>query len=517
MFGRDLARVAVYQEIFDKSSFSGSDHGAKHIHNNIDNANKLHRHMDANDYSRKDKFLEHVIHFYHDIGYTTGMATRNFSASKDHPLIGAKIIEEQKPYFEKYLDAESYDILHKCVLYHAIAMPNLTHTEEKQGAHYEMIRAVTSISDACAVTYDRKTQEFWEQPQAVRALARLKFFLVQFPQYQASLSSDKIATNEWHGLNKDEPMDRMAHDVFQGVKQELRDLVNSADISEDKKDLFRQAIEQQFNGFTANVTLGQYGGVLTDVDVVVNPNGMARGGEGPKYQPKFVLAPSLVYGVLNDLFGADQANRAFKALCEEFGGDVKDIQGSLVSMAKAMQNKEAVQPRTVVTGNAVMEIAPNYEIDLDTHKHYKHLEEMQAGLARVTSELVDVYGSAEIGLEAKMNLFNQFQDVRKEKTPLDVFMRESIQPFMSMYTGARQEDTRALLQDPQFKQHMETIQKMDRELSQVPEKERTQKAREADLLYERLCGRIKLIILSDTELGFMAGTVHKEERVAVGG
>lgn len=492
IFARDLARVAVYQEIFDKSSFSGSDHGSKHIHNNIENAEGLHEHMDKEDYTSKDQFMEHIVHFYHDIGYTVGLATKNFLCSKDHPMVGAKMIEENRAYFEKYLDAESYEVLHKCVLYHAIAVPTLTPSQDHKELDYELVRAVTSISDACAVTYDRKTQEFWEQPRAVRALARLKFFLTQFPSYSKSLAHDNIAKDPWYGLNKDNTLDRIAHDIFQGVKKELHDLVDeNRSISEEKRDLFRQAIENQFNGFTANVTLGQYGGVLTGVESLRNPNGIAAGGEGPKYLPKFIMAPSLIYGVLNDLFGEDQANRAFKALCEEFGGNVKDLSSALNAMAKAMSKNEQLEPKLIPTGNAVYQI--ECKQDIDSHKHHKahkHLKEMRQSLKLVTTELLEVYGAVDVDIDTKKKLLEDFSQVREGKVALEDYMR-GLQALPAQ--PQRVENMEFLLSDS-FKADLRKLQELDR-VNKF----------EADLLYAKMKERVQFALLSDKEIEFMLG------------
>lgn len=368
IFTRNLARAVVYQEYYDKSSFSGSDHGAKHVHNNIEGSKGLHKHMKRGiDYTSKDEFIEQIIHIYHDIGYTVGLATKNFSCSKDHPLVGAKIIEENKDYFTKYLDNDSYKMLHKGILYHAIMYPNLS-PKEKNGFNPDLIRGATSISDACAVFYDRKTQEFWEEPKAVLALAKLKMFMTLFPKYASILADNEIMINEWNKLDPNDPMDRIAHDLFQRIKQELNQIVDDkSTISPEKKQLYKQAIQQQFNAFKANVTLGQYAGALINIDAVRNQNSEFE--NVPKFLPKFAIAPSYLYEIIRDLFGEEQATRAFGSLCKEFGFDIKNLTPYLNEMATQQTNSK---PIIVDGGVAQYEIHP--EAPSDSNKHRKKIE-----------------------------------------------------------------------------------------------------------------------------------------------
>lgn len=425
IFSRNLVRATVYQETWDKSSFSGSDHGSKHIHNNIQTAKGLHSTMEKADFTSKDEFIEHIVHIYHDIGYTVGLATSNFCCSKDHPLVGAKIIEANREYFVKYLDTDAYETIHESILYHAVVYPNLTpaETESLRGkVDRRLIRAVTSISDACATTYERKTQEFWEQPRAILALARLKFFLIQFPQYKSSIGSDQIAQDEWFGLDKTNPMDVITHDFFQEIKKELHDLVNTnSDMSDDKKVLFRQAIDQQFNAFKADVTLGQYGGVLLALESVENDkfNPETKGKE-PKYLPKIKMAPSLVYGVLKDLFGKDQANKAFASLSAEFGGSVKDLENEINHMAEARLRGQHPEPKTIPIGIARFEIGNTF----DVRKSHKHVRKIERHLSDVHMKLTAIHHDTQISLEKRKKIFNDFKEMCENKIDFSRFLAE---------------------------------------------------------------------------------------------
>lgn len=361
VFVRNLARALVYQEIFDKSVFSGSDHGAKHAFNNIKGSHGLHRHMEKGvDYSDKDEFMEEVIHIYHDIGYSVGLAGFNFSCSKDHPMIGARFIEANHDYFAHYLDEDSTKSLFEGVLYHSIMQADMR--QER--------RAVVSISDACALTYERKTQAFWEKPEAVSLIAKLKLFYVMFPPKESESNKKKC------------------EEYVEVIRKELFDLVaKETGLSDDTRELFRQAIENQFNSMSCDFPLGQYGGVLVDVAaerLPANPDNM-------KYKPHFIMAPSLIYGLLKDLFGEDQASRAFGNLCEEFGLDRRSLNHSL---ERAVASLETTPPggfhETVDRAAAAFTILNSRDPQLGRRQEHGHFPEMQASLHVLSQRLAKV-------------------------------------------------------------------------------------------------------------------------------
>lgn len=409
VLGCDLIRMAVYQEIFDKASFSGSDHGSKHIHHNIKNAESIHHNMQLHvDYSDKDRFLEHLIHFYHDIGYTVGLAGKSFACCKDHPFIGAKMIEENREYFEHHLDKESTDVLWNAVLLHAIAMPNLSPGSSAiKGLHPSMVRAVTSISDACAVTYDRKTQEFWEQPTTLLALISLRLFLTMYPQYIGKLSHS--GKDEWHQLDKTNPMDIFAHDVFQHTKRILFKAVDRYQIPESKKELFRQAISQQFNSLTTAVTLGQFGAILTGVSAVINP---LTGNANPKFLPQFGLAPSIIYGTLHDLFGEELAQASFKKLVDEFSGDLHVLAKEINETARKQSLAPSDSAKAIKTGNASF-IIHKYDLVATNNEHF---DQMQKALVQVANKINSVYHGKLVSLREKNKVVQELKAFRLGKS-----------------------------------------------------------------------------------------------------
>lgn len=430
ILGRDLIRFAVYQEIFDKSSFSGSDHGSKHIHNNIDNAQSLHDNMKMSvDYTKKDMLIERLIHFYHDVGYTVGLAGKSFSCCKDHPLIGAKLIEENQSYFEHYLDKESFEVLWNGVLLHAIALPDLTpDARPVNGIYPGMVRAITSISDACAVTFDRKTQEFWEQPTTLIALVRLRLFLTKYPQYISKLSP--IGKDEWELLDKENPLDVLAHDVFQHTKHILFKAVEKSNVPSNKKELFRQAILQQFNSFTTATTLGQFGGMLVGVSSFKNEE---MGPDAPKFYPQFDMAPSIIYGTLHDLFGPDIAQASFKKLVDEFSGDLGALAHEIDQVAGKNVHHQNKASQGIKTGNARFKIVKQREIAAENI----HLNEMQRSLQQVIQKVDSVVRSQYMSLAQKNRVMRDFisfrQGTLKECRSFPDFISEFILPNLDIH------------------------------------------------------------------------------------
>lgn len=502
ILARDVLRVIVYQELFDKGSFTGSDHGSKHVHHNCANADGLHEHMHASDYTAKDRFLEHFIHAYHDTGYTVGLAAANFACCKDHPFIGAKMIEENREYFVALLDESSVEVLHDSILCHAIALPDLTPDQEmRDGIHPNLVRAVTSISDACAVTYDRKTQEFWEQPEALIALTRLKLFLTQYPRYKSVLSNPQIIQNEWAGLDDKNPLDILAHDIFQGTKESLLQAADNYPLAPDRRELFKQAIRSQFNAFTANVTIGQYGAVLTGIQSVSNED---AGFGDPKYLPQFNMAPSIIYGVLRDLFGQDQAQEAFKKLLSEFGGDISDISDDITQMAEAIAEQRKVASTPKRSGVAFFNIQPVFDVFLPIKEkdkaHKKHLEVLQQGLVDVTREVGAIYQKSPIDVKTKAEIIQELQRIKNGES------QKSLQTFLDELTARPKRYT------PQQKSFLREFYSKAVQFDRVIESFRSgeHEDKENERLFSDLQDAIIMCFISDEEYAFMVKDVKNK-------
>jgi hypothetical protein len=422
-FAQDLIRFSVYQEIYDKASFSGSDHGSKHIHHNIDNAEGINGGINAEDKTDKDRLMERLVHIFHDVGYTTGLSGKSFDCSKDHPFIGAKMIDLNREYFMKYLDdKETVDVLRDCILYHAICSVNFDPKDVKgegiQKMHPSMIRAVTSVSDACAVTFDRKTQEFWEQPACLIALSRLRLFLAQFPQYTLRMANREKFLGE--AVKSDNPLDKVAGEVLSHTLSELFQAVdNFKYVDEDKKGLFRQAITEQFNSFTTIKTFDQYGAVLERVSAEQEEPTAG----GPKYLPLIVIAPSILYGLLYGLYGEEQAQGGIKKLLEEFGADIKKIKPALeLAVKKKLQKAEKIKDGCC---HAQVVNMHEHEFHVPPEDQFKTLDahaiELHAKVAEFADNLNKIYDASQVFSWSKRDqALKELKAFRKAAPPVGV-------------------------------------------------------------------------------------------------
>ncbi len=320
------ARTMAYQEYYDKAAFTGSDHGTKHIHHNILMANQFVdgiKTLSSSDVKKKDVFAIQLVHIFHDFGYSTGLAGINFNACKDHPIVSAAFLNANKQFFVDILDEDTYDAVVRSVQNHAIIRPDFTPDQGRflrtftSNVQSNLVRALTSTSDSCALTADRKTQEFWEDLEAIKIAARLKVFVTNHPEYQDKFSPPPPQSYKENYrdqlLNSTNPMDRLAAEIYDSVLDDLKGLIHdNPNLHPDLKERFMHAIEEQFSYFAANMVVGQFGAVLEGVGVRRNE------GAGPKYLPEFDISPSSLYAILEVGFSEKEAFAAFKKLLDEF-------------------------------------------------------------------------------------------------------------------------------------------------------------------------------------------------------
>lgn len=422
VFCRDMARNAVYQVVFDKKSFSGSDHGVLHVHHNIENGDHMHTHMAEGDMTPRARLLSRVMHFYHDIGYSVGSG-KDFDVMKDHPFVGAAFIEANRDYFDHYLGSEETNILRDSILYHAIVSFDSNVDDD-----LAMVRFTTSNSDACAVSSDQKTQSFWrENPETLLALAKLKHFLIIYPEYAGrdKLSHSDIMTKPDSVLDMSNPRDRMAFSVFSSVRQELLDIAAKRQLPEDEKQAFIQAIETNFNAFSGEVVLGQYGAELVDVSVVDNPKFGAENPTEPKYLPAVKMAPSVLYSFLESLYSTDVAGKNIqKVLQEEYyasktaigealeevgsgTADSKIVPSDVAHLELVKQTKtESSKLRPVI---ATLKQQNEMAIPIETRRAFNQVMNVMKDLGTGAKGLADFLGALQV-----------FYQITGENSPLQV-------------------------------------------------------------------------------------------------
>jgi uncharacterized protein (UPF0147 family) len=431
VFCRDLGRAAVYQVIFDKASFTGSDHGVLHIHHNTANGEHMHHHMDEGDMTPRARLLARVMHFYHDIGYSVGETS--FPAKKDHPFIGAAFIDANRGYFDHYLGSDATDIIQKSILYHAIVS-----FESDVGDDLSMVRFTTSNSDACAVTADQKTQSFWrEHPETLKSLARLRHFLMTYPEYagRSKLSSMDIIKHpekvfklkvernppDLSEANFFYPLDFKAWKIFSTVRDELISVAMHQQIPHEEKRAFVEAIEANFNAFSGDIVLAQYGAELREVSVAKNPDAA-----GPKYLPSIDISPSVLFLFLQSAFDGIAGENLRKVLNKEYGAQLEDIDRILddVGTGKADQ---AIVPseyaRLVITKQEKIEVSKKLRSVVATLEQIERIRvphEIRREVNKVVDALNQVSKGADltIFIDAYTNLFDELDPTSELTTGL---------------------------------------------------------------------------------------------------
>src|SRR5690606_2278788 len=125
------------------------------------------------------------------------------------------------------------------------------------------------------------------------------------------------------------------------------------------------------------------------------------------------IAPSLIYGVLNDVFGQDIAAASFKKLVEEFHGDVNGLMEEVEKQAEAQaQGKAGESEFNTGVGVFVVHSGLEKPHTLSVHHRlpsaegkdvlatprpitenpagYEHMEQMKANTERVRAKIAEL-------------------------------------------------------------------------------------------------------------------------------
>ncbi|MEQ8222611.1 MAG: hypothetical protein ABRQ37_09945 [Candidatus Eremiobacterota bacterium] len=346
---RDNARKLAYQTERDKSVFSGSDHGTRHIlEGNMYMADRMIASL-GDRLTAKDKVLIHQIIVDHDIGYTVGVAQakESFDASKDHPLFSTKFVEANKDYYIQKFGEDGYKMIRDGILMHSYPKSEYNSpTDPVKGFNPDMIRSITSTVDALGVTAETKCPAFFRKPEVVTILQKV--------QLNADTHGGKVS-----------PVDLARY------KSELR-AIASKETDTFRRNSYFDAIKNQFNPTTVEMTLGQYTGVLNDITFAEKDG---------KLLPVVDMGISETQAVLGNLFGDQMSTRAFVKAMEDFGVP----KSALADMAKKIRDARTPEERLAIIGNlryesdkAIFRFAPhttaNYEAG-DIHKTFEQLED----------------------------------------------------------------------------------------------------------------------------------------------
>lgn len=310
----DNAAKLTYQNAVDKDVFSGSDHGTRHI---LDGNTRFAKQMIGSlrengvNISAKDEVAIHQVMIDHDLGYTTGaaQAPAGWEASKDHPLVSAKFIEVNKDYYVDKFGENGFSAIHNSVLNHSY--PKLEYqSDSAESIHPGLVRGITSTVDSLGVTVETKTPEFFWNKDAMRSLLKIRLAM--------ETMGGKV------------PADLMAK-----YKEELQ-TVASKEPNADRAAGYSNAVENFFNEFTADNTLGHYAGAVRNVtveqadvdhdDTEVEGASADRGHESHKSLRVVVeMVPSEVLATLGNMFGNKLANQSFMKAMKDLGLDVSRL------------------------------------------------------------------------------------------------------------------------------------------------------------------------------------------------
>ncbi|MFH1426606.1 MAG: hypothetical protein ABIG66_04250 [Candidatus Kerfeldbacteria bacterium] len=351
---RDNARKLAYQTSRDKEVFSGSDHGTKHIlDGNMKFANQMLDSLQKQgvDVSAKDKLFIHQIIIDHDIGYTVGaaQAKKGFEASKDHPLFSTKFVEQNEEYYKDKFGEDGYKMIRDGILYHSYPKTELnTPRSGPDAVNVDLVRSVTSIVDGLGVTAETKTPAFFQKPEAISTLMKLRLAMEA-------------------GATKDNPS------LLDTYKADLREIADK-EPNEKRRTQFGKAIDDFFNEYTAEVTLGHYTGVVQEVGVTM---------QGDKFVPHVKAKMSRIHALLGDMFGGKLEGQAFMKAMQEFGVESNEMNRFGLELEIARKNAIIREkPLQMRSETAVFEVDSRF------------IEETDNQYADIEAAISEVYGTS---------------------------------------------------------------------------------------------------------------------------
>lgn len=377
---RDNARKLVYQHMRDKQVFSGSDHGFRHIvDGNIRFADQMVASLREKGIvvSAKDQVILHQAMYDHDLGYTTGaaQAPKGFDASKDHPLVSARLIEDNKAYYVDKFGEDGYRAIFDSVLNHSY--PRLEYQSDGQEVvHAGLIRGISSTVDSLGVTVETKTPEFFWNKDAMRTLLKIR-----------------LAQETMGGKVPEELMGQ--------YRQELM-VVADTEPDAVRRNGYRNAIGSFFNEVTAENTLGHYTGVVRSVQVEEVPSDgesheeghEGHEGEDKRFRVVVEMTPTEVYAALGNMFGDKLAAQSFVKAIKDLGLDASRLEAHARGVRQAKSRGESHDVLDVVSDQAHVRVGNNFLED-STNPEVADTQKIQA-IAEVFHEVEMLSARTEI-------------------------------------------------------------------------------------------------------------------------
>lgn len=368
---RDMSRMIAYQTRMDKNVLVGSDHGERHIlRGNMKFADQVITGLEKQgvSVSAKDKVLVHAIIIMHDVGYTTGaaQAPEGFQASKDHPVAGAYFVDANKGYMTEMFGADAVPVIQESILDHSYVGGAFEATRpEGSDINPALVRGITSVVDSLGVTAETKVPAFFNNPDTVRELFKLRL--------AGELTGRKIVEKK-EVFPSDEQ--KVLYDKVLGKRKDtLRDIA-SRDPNPQHQEAFMSAVDS-VNGQSTDV-LGQFTGEVTGVDMV-------RHEENGQLVPEVHMEMVGELGTLmRNMFGGKAELQQFAKAMKDLGMTKEQMQKfhDIVAEARAEDTDPDDADLTFTSDKAVIRIDSKEQVS----EEFEQMREVFAQAAEVNQE-----------------------------------------------------------------------------------------------------------------------------------
>lgn len=342
---RDNARKIAFQTKLDKRVFSGSDHGTRHICEGCTHFSETMmasmNGLEGVDFKPQDEVLIRQVIIDHDIGYTAdaAQAKGGFEASKDHPCAGCAFVEAHQDYYEEKYGEEGFNIIRDVVLNHSYVQTEYQGTRTEVPAdeitfNRDLIRSIVSTVDAMGVTSETKAMDMFRQPEAIDLLLDVKLYM------------------ETHGGKMEPAALAVAKKKFNVL---IDKWVNEKTVSEERAKGYRSAIENQFNTVTAEITLGQFTGVVSDMKLERRKDG--------KIVPKIEMNVSRLAAIVGDNFGDKGALKGFAKALEDFGLSASLLQKQAGTVRELKGERDPIRREALLEKLAFSSDRATFQVD----------------------------------------------------------------------------------------------------------------------------------------------------------
>jgi len=364
---RDNLKKLLHQQLVDSKNITGSDHGIKHILNNI----KMQEEIIAGlsyEVTPKERILLFQAMIDHDIGYTNNYLTKAklgdyFGMTKDHPLLSGIYMKSKIEYYNHIFGDNSGYVLHGGALDHSnAAKVDLklagSNGVTENGLRGRVVTDLAALTDCSAATADTKIYALMQYPQILDYLSRMAEQLYKFNSSKEGqqLSALKKSLKNSKLTQQIEGKTRFTNVKTQAAYESLLDIENkmqkqfvaigeeakawvtqTKDISENAKPFYKEAMDSYFKtkdpAFMIERDLGAYAGYYKEMTV-----------KNDKVTTVFVVDEK-VMGHLNRIGKEGLATKPFVKIIKDYvkgGKSLKDVNAILKIDGRSLQNGEKI-------------------------------------------------------------------------------------------------------------------------------------------------------------------------------